>query len=59
MKNDPIVEEIRKTRQKMFENCNQNLNEYFNWLKEEEKRNSDKTVSVETVQKDQQHKSTI
>jgi hypothetical protein len=59
MKNDPIVEEIRKTRQKMFENCNQNLNEYFNWLKEEEKRNSDKTVSVETVQKDQQYKSTI
>ncbi|MFV1976371.1 MAG: hypothetical protein ACC651_11535 [Candidatus Scalindua sp.] len=59
MKNDPIVEEIRNTRQKMFENCNQNLDDYFNWLKEEEKRHSDKTVSFEMVRKNQQQKSTI
>ena len=57
MKNDPIVEEIRKTRQKIFENCNQNLNDYLNWLKEEEKKNSDNTVSLESVQKNQRHKS--
>ncbi|MDR4506966.1 MAG: hypothetical protein MRJ65_01800 [Candidatus Brocadiaceae bacterium] len=52
MKNDPIVEEIRKTRQKIFDNCNQDLSEYINWLKEEEKQDADKIISFEIVQKD-------
>lgn len=58
MNNDPIVEEVREARQKLFEECNQILNQYLDLLKEEEKQDSDKIVSFEALQKNQQHEST-
>ncbi|MBA7688151.1 hypothetical protein ES703_96628 [subsurface metagenome] len=50
MKNDPIVEEIRKTRQKIFEDCKGDLNKYLDWLKEFEDQDQDRLVSHKTLQ---------
>ena len=45
MKNDPIVEEIRKIRQKKFEDCKGDLNKYLDWLKEFDDQDKDRLVS--------------
>ncbi len=51
MKNNPIVEEVRKARQELFVKCNQILKEYLDLLKEEEKQDSDRIVSFEALEK--------
>ncbi len=57
MKNDPIVEEVREARQKIFEKCDQDLDRLLDWLKGEEKQDLDRIVSFEAPQKNQQHES--
>ena len=57
MINDPIVEEIRKTRQKIFEDCNGDLNKYLDWLKEFE--NQDRLVSHKTLRTNKHQETTI
>lgn len=51
MKNDPIVEEVREARQKIFEKCDQDSDKLLNWLKGEEKQDSDRIVSFEVLEK--------
>jgi hypothetical protein len=45
LKNDPIVEEIRETRQKLFEFYHNDLNKYLDWLKELEDQDRDRLIS--------------
>ena len=59
MKNDPIVEEIRKTRQKIFEDCNGDLNKYLDWLKKFEDQDQDRLVSHKTLQTNKNQETTI
>ena len=57
MINDPIVEEIRKTRQKIFEDCKGDLNKYLDWLKEFE--DQDRLVSHKTLQTNKHQETAI
>ena len=59
MKNDPIVEEIRKTRQKIFEDCKGDLNKYLDWLKEFEGQDQDRLVSHKTLQTNKHQETAI
>lgn len=59
MKNDPIVEEVREARQKIFEKCGQDLDRLLDWLKGEEKQDLDRIVSFDTIQKNRQHEPAI
>ena len=59
MINDPIVEEIRKTRQKIFEDCKGDLDKYLDWLKEFEDQDQNRLVSHKTLQTNKQQETTI
>ena len=59
MKNDPIVEEIRKTRQKKIEDCKGDLNKYLDWLKEFEDQDKDRLVSYKTLQTNKHQETAI
>lgn len=59
MKNDPIVEEIRKIRQKKFEDCKGDLNKYLDWLKEFEDQDKDRLVSHKTLQNNRHQETAI
>ena len=37
MINDPIVEEVRKARQELFDQCGNDLHRYFEFIRESEK----------------------
>jgi hypothetical protein len=51
MKDDPIVNEIRNTRQKLFRECGDDLDKYLDWLQGLEKMHKDNVVSLEEVRK--------
>ena len=59
MKNDPIVEEIRKIRQKKFEDCKGDLNKYLDWLKEFDDQDKDRLVSHKTLQHNRHQETAI
>jgi hypothetical protein len=46
MKNDPIVQEVREARQKIFNNCNNDLEQLMNYLKEAEQQDKERVVSM-------------
>lgn len=45
MKPDPIIEDIRKTRYKIFEECNNDLETYLNYLKDAETKDKNRMVN--------------
>ncbi|MBA7551093.1 hypothetical protein ES705_43628 [subsurface metagenome] len=59
MKNDPIVQEIRKTRQKIFEDCKSDLNKYLDWMKEFEDQDQDRLVSHKTLHNNKHQETAI
>jgi hypothetical protein len=42
---DPIVEEVRAARQKIFDACNQNLDTLLDRFQEQEKQDQERIVS--------------
>ncbi len=59
MRNDPIVEEIRKTRQDLFEKCDNDLNKYLDWLRSLEERHKNQLVSFEEIHVNRRQETTI
>jgi hypothetical protein len=59
MKDDPIVKEIRNTRQKLFKQCGDDLNKYLDWLKGLEKKHKDRLVSLEEIHGHKKQETTI
>jgi hypothetical protein len=59
MENDPIVNEIRLTREKIFKECDEDLNKLIDFLKEQEKNDSDRLVSSEEIMKKKHIETTI
>ncbi len=45
MRRDPIVEEIHRTRKKLFEEAGRDLDRYFDQLKADEALDKDRLVS--------------
>lgn len=45
MRRDPIIEEIHRTRKKIFEECGRNLDRYFDQLQADEALYKDRLVS--------------
>ncbi len=50
MTSDPIVEEIRSTRQKIFEACNQDLDALLDRFQQQEKQDQERIVSNVSTQ---------
>ena len=48
---DPIVDEVRKARGKLFDECEGSLAKYFERLREGEKDNRERLVDVDEVKK--------
>ena len=47
---DPIVEEVRKARRDLFEECGNDLGRFFEFLRESEKKHGDRLIrSVEEL----------
>jgi len=59
MNKDPIVDEIRKIRQKIFANCDLDLNKLMDFLKVAEKKDRNRIITKEIFQKKQFPKSII
>jgi hypothetical protein len=51
MINDPIVDEVRETRRRIFEECGNDLNRLIERLKTAEVQHKGRLVSFEEVQK--------
>lgn len=51
MKHDPIVEEIHQTRQKMLEECHDDLDQLLDRLKTVDIQDRSRLVSLESLQK--------
>ncbi|HBO42966.1 MAG TPA: hypothetical protein DD670_03335 [Planctomycetaceae bacterium] len=51
MTNDPIVAEVRKTRQQIMDECEGNVGRLIARLKAGDFKNKDRLVSIEQVQK--------
>ncbi len=50
--NDPVVEEVREIRRKIFEECGNDLHRYFERLREKEKNSTNpKITSPEELKK--------
>ena len=47
MKNDPIVQEVREARQKIFNNCNNDLEQLMNYLQKAEQQDRGRVISIE------------
>ena len=54
MKDDPIVEEVRQARAKLFAECNEDLNTLMDQLKAAEEQDKDRLVTWEAVQQKRQ-----
>jgi hypothetical protein len=52
MRPDPIVEEVRAARQKIFEACNGDLEALLDRFQEHQKRDQDRVVSNTTLRKE-------
>lgn len=50
MKHDPIVEEIHQTRQKMLEECHDDLDQLLDRLQTAETQDRSRLVSLESLQ---------
>ena len=48
--NDPIVEEVREVRRRIFEECGNDLKRLFERLKAAEAQDKDRLVTLEQVQ---------
>jgi hypothetical protein len=59
MINDPLVEEIRSIRQKIFSECNNDLNKLMELYKDAEKKETQKVISFEELQKKQPKEAAI
>ena len=59
MKNDPIVEETRKTRHDLFEKCDNNLDKYLEWLKSLEEQHEKQLLSFEEIQANRKQETTF
>jgi hypothetical protein len=51
MMNDPIVEEIRETRRRIWEECNEDLDQLIARLKRGESMHKDRLVTLEQLEK--------
>ncbi|NQT37561.1 MAG: hypothetical protein HQ581_08735 [Planctomycetes bacterium] len=51
MMDDPIVEEVRHTRQRIFAECDGDLDRLIARLKAADSKNKDRLVTIENVQK--------
>ena len=49
MNRDPIVEEVREARAKLFEECGQDLDKLMDRLKKQERQDQDRLVSKKTA----------
>ena len=45
MNKDPIVEEVRNAREKLFKECGEDLERFLHRLKEQERQDRDRLVS--------------
>ena len=45
MINDPIVEEVRKVRQGLFEKCGNDLGRFFEFIRKSQAQHSDRLVT--------------
>ena len=51
MKNDPIVEEVYRVREKMWDECGGDLDRLIESLRASEKKHPERIVSRQTVEK--------
>ena len=51
MMDDPIVKEVHQTRQRIFAECNGDLDRLIARLKAADSKNKDRLVTIEDVQK--------
>ncbi len=51
MTNDPIVEEVRETRRRIFQECENDLQQLVERLKSAEGQDKNRLVTLEDVQK--------
>ncbi|MBN1560522.1 hypothetical protein JW998_09740 [candidate division KSB1 bacterium] len=49
MIDDPIVNEVRQNRQKIFAQCDNNLAKLLAWLREQEKQDAERLVQANDV----------
>jgi hypothetical protein len=50
MINDPIVEEVRETRRRIYEECGSDLHQLIERLKAAERQHTARLVTIEQVQ---------
>lgn len=48
--NDPMVDEVRATRRRIFEECGNDLKRFFDRLKAAESNDEDRLVTLEWMQ---------
>jgi len=48
---DPIVEEVRQARAKIWEECGGDLNRFAAWLREQQAKHPERLVSLEEVRR--------
>lgn len=56
MTRDPIVEDVRSARQKIFEECNEDLDTLLDRFQEHEKMDQDRVISDTSTQTKQDTK---
>jgi len=47
---DPIVNDVRAAREKLFRQCHEDMNELMDWLKKQERRHRGRIVSPKSLQ---------
>lgn len=48
---DPIVEEVRQARRKLFEKCGNDLDKFMDYIEERQKEHGDLLVTQEDLKK--------
>ena len=56
MRQNPIVQETRQARAKLFAECNEDLDKLMERLKASEEQDRDRVVTMETLQRKRQTK---
>jgi hypothetical protein len=56
MREDPIVQETRQARAKLFEECNEDLDKLLDRLKASEDEHRDRVVTIETLREKRRSK---
>jgi hypothetical protein len=52
---DPIVEEVRSAREKIWKECNYDLNKLFEFLKEKEKLHNQRVITKKEIKNKRKH----